>query len=120
MYEIFEKLIKERGLSLYRVSKDTGIPLSSLSDWKKGRYKSPKAERLQVLADYLGVSVSALLGTETEETAPDPLAGVVSRRLDDDDFRSVVSQAVKLSPPMLRHLRAYLELIRQEEQGGKQ
>lgn len=35
MYEIFEKLLNERGITAYRVSKDTGIPTSSLTDWKK-------------------------------------------------------------------------------------
>lgn len=112
MYEIFEKLLKDRGLSLYRVAKDTGIPLSSLSDWKQGRSGAPKAERLRVLADYLGVSVSELVGDDTAEPA-DPLAGVVSHRLNDDDFRSVVSNAVEMSPAMLRRLRAYVEMMRE-------
>jgi len=112
MYAIFEKMIKDRGLSLYRVSKDTGIPMSVLSDWKNGRTKGPKAERLQVLADYLGVTVAELLGAEKESNA-DPLAGIVSRRLDDDDFRAIVTDAVQLSPAMLRRLRTYVELMRE-------
>ncbi|SCI17942.1 Uncharacterised protein [uncultured Ruminococcus sp.] len=34
MYEIFEKLLKERGITAYRVSKDTGISTATLTDWK--------------------------------------------------------------------------------------
>lgn len=61
MYEIFEKLLKERGISAYKVAKATGISTGSLSDWKKGR-SSPKADKLQKIADYFGVSVDYLLG----------------------------------------------------------
>lgn len=61
MYEIFEKLLRERGVSAYKVAKATGISTGSLSDWKKGR-SSPKADKLQKIADYFGVSVDYLLG----------------------------------------------------------
>lgn len=55
MYEIFLKLLKERGVKASDVSKATGIPQSTFSDWKKGRSK-PKDEKLQKIADYFGVS----------------------------------------------------------------
>lgn len=35
MYEKFERLLRERNLTPYRVSRDTGIAQSSLSDWKR-------------------------------------------------------------------------------------
>lgn len=38
MYEIFEKLCKERGYTASRVSKETGIATSTLTSWKKGIY----------------------------------------------------------------------------------
>lgn len=37
MYDIFEKLCKEKGVSAYRVSKATGISTATLSDWKTGK-----------------------------------------------------------------------------------
>ena len=37
MYEIFEQLLKKRKITPYRVSKETGVPQSTLSDWKRGR-----------------------------------------------------------------------------------
>lgn len=55
MYEIFLKLLKERGVKASDVSKATGIPQSTFSDWKKGR-SAPKDEKLQKIADYFGVS----------------------------------------------------------------
>ncbi|MCR0257683.1 helix-turn-helix domain-containing protein [[Clostridium] innocuum] len=71
MYEIFEKLLKEKGITAYRVSKETGIPTSSLTDWKKKRSK-PKFENIKKIADYLGVSIEYLLGeTETKVLKPE-------------------------------------------------
>lgn len=55
MYEIFLKLLKERGVKASDVAKATGIPQSTFSDWKNGRSK-PKDEKLQKIANYFGVS----------------------------------------------------------------
>ena len=38
--------MKEKELTAYRVSKDTGISQASLADWRKGRSK-PKIDKLQ-------------------------------------------------------------------------
>lgn len=69
MYEIFENLLKERGITAYKVAKDTGISTGSLTDWKKGR-SAPKADKLQKIADYFGVTVDYLLGNEPKEKTP--------------------------------------------------
>lgn len=65
MYENYEKIIKAKGLTNYKVSKDTGIAQSVLSTWKNGG-TTPRVEKLQILADYLGVSVDYLLGVQTD------------------------------------------------------
>lgn len=67
MYEIFAKLLEERGVTAYKVSKATGIAGSTFSDWKNGR-STPKQDKLQKIADYFGVSVDFLI-TGKEETA---------------------------------------------------
>lgn len=67
MYEIFEKLLKEKNVSAYRVSKETGIPTSSLTDWKKKRSK-PKFDNLKKLADYFGVTIEYLIGESDIKT----------------------------------------------------
>lgn len=54
MYSQYKELIDRKGISSYRVSKDTGIPYSCLSDWKKGRSK-PKIDKLILLSDYFKV-----------------------------------------------------------------
>ncbi len=66
MYDIFEKLCKERGITAYRVSKDTGISTATLSDWKTGK-SHPKADKIRILADYFGVSPE-YIATGVEES----------------------------------------------------
>jgi transcriptional regulator with XRE-family HTH domain len=61
MYERYESIIKELGITTYRLCKETGIPPSTFSDWKKGK-SSPKIDKMQKIADYLGVHVDYLLG----------------------------------------------------------
>lgn len=39
MYERYVELRNQKGVSDYRVAKDTGIPKSTFSDWKSGRSK---------------------------------------------------------------------------------
>ena len=65
-YEIFSKLLHERNLTAYQVYKATGVPQSTLSDWKKGRYR-PNAEKLLKIANFLGVTVEYLLTGDEEK-----------------------------------------------------
>ena len=60
MFEKYEALCEERGITSYQVSKDTGIAQSTLSDWKSGR-SNPKVDKLKILADYFGVSIEYFL-----------------------------------------------------------
>lgn len=68
MYEIFEQLLKKHDITPYRVYKETGVPQSTLSDWKNGK-GVPKIDKLQKIADYFGVTVDYLInGNEQKET----------------------------------------------------
>ncbi len=60
MYEKFSKLLEDNGITAYKVSKDTGIPTATLSEWKNGRY-NPKLDKLQILADYFDVEITYFL-----------------------------------------------------------
>ena len=64
MYDVFEQLLKARGLNAYKVSKATGISSQTLSAWKQGLY-TPKREKMEKIAEYLGVTVEYLMGTVT-------------------------------------------------------
>jgi len=60
MYEKFERLVKARGISTYRVAKDTGLSTTVFSDWKSGKSK-PKVDKLKKIADYFGVTIEYFL-----------------------------------------------------------
>ena len=67
-YENFEKLCKENNVKPATVSKSTGVPTSTLTSWKQGKY-TPKQKTLQPIADYFNVSVDYLItGKENEFT----------------------------------------------------
>lgn len=63
-YADFEKLLREKNLTVYRVAKETGISASTFSDWKNGR-STPKADKLAKIANYFGVGLDEWMGTET-------------------------------------------------------
>ncbi len=60
MYEKFAVLLQQHSVTTYRVSKDTGIPANTFTDWKTGRSK-PKVDKLVVLAKYFGVPIEYFL-----------------------------------------------------------
>jgi transcriptional regulator with XRE-family HTH domain len=61
LYERYEQLIQELGLTSYRVAKLAGIGEYILSDWKRGR-STPNADNMAKIAKVLGVSSEYLLG----------------------------------------------------------
>ena len=54
MYEIYERLRNEKGVTDYEVAKQTGIPTATLSNWKAKRY-TPKFDKIAKIAEYFGV-----------------------------------------------------------------
>ena len=69
MYDVFEKLCAEKGVTPYRVCKETGLTTSTISNWKAGRY-TPKTDKLQKIADFFGVSIEFLMTGEEKEQEP--------------------------------------------------
>ena len=59
-YQRFCKLLEINKTTVYRVSKDTGISASTLTDWKYGR-SAPKADKLKRLAEYFDVGINYFL-----------------------------------------------------------
>lgn len=56
------------GIKLKDVSSSTGISISLLSDWREGRLPSAKnLSKLQLLAEYLDISLSELLFSKKEQ-----------------------------------------------------
>jgi len=67
MYERFVQLLQENKLTPYRVSKETSVTQSTLSDWKTGR-ATPKTATMQKIADFFEVSLDWLTGNSDFRT----------------------------------------------------
>lgn len=57
MYEKFEALLNEKGVTAYQIAKATNVPTSVFYDWKAGRYE-PKVDKIKKIADYFGVPLT--------------------------------------------------------------
>ena len=69
MYEIYQRLLDEKGLKNADVARATGISNMTLSDWKRGK-SVPKSDKMQKIAEFLNVTEDYLrTGKETEFTA---------------------------------------------------
>ena len=101
MYEIFARLIEERGLSAYKVSKDTGISQATLSDWKRGRC-TPKMDKLQKLADYFHVSIDYLMGNEPIKR--DPM----------DDLKFALFGEGEITDEMFEEVKSFAQFVKQK------
>ena len=71
MFEIFEKLLKGRGITAYRFCKDTGVSTSTISTWKKKNSKIGM-DLAETISNYFGVSIDYLMtGKEDEQKGKD-------------------------------------------------
>jgi transcriptional regulator with XRE-family HTH domain len=67
--EIFVKNLRyyltERGKSQADVSRDLKIPITTISNWYHGN-RYPRPDKMQKLADYLGISMNNLISDDTK------------------------------------------------------
>ena len=66
MYKIYAKLRDARGVTDYRVAKDTGIGKATLTDFKRGNHE-PSLGTLKKLADYFGVTIDYFVNGRSDE-----------------------------------------------------
>lgn len=117
MYAIFEKLCKEKGVSAYRVSKDTGISTATLSDWKTGK-SHPKADKIQILANYFNVNAEYIQnGDENSQQAgwyTDPATVQAAQEIfDDPDLHALFDAARDSKPDALKAAAALLKVYKE-------
>ncbi|EDX41569.1 helix-turn-helix domain-containing protein [Limosilactobacillus reuteri] len=58
VYTAVKKVAYEKGKSIYRIERDLGLSNGYISKWNKSM---PGADKLQAVADYLGVTPQYLL-----------------------------------------------------------
>lgn len=85
MYELYCKYRDKKGYKDSDVSKGTGIPASTFSDWKSGRSK-PNTEKLKKIADFLD-TMAEYLDEQNGEIVTCPECGFTYCRTDNQDIK---------------------------------
>lgn len=86
-YEKFTAMLESTGERVFTVSKATGIPPSTFSDWKSGK-SLPKTEKLAKIAKHFGVSVAYFLDDDVLSAVDFALWGEV-RTLTEEEKQDV-------------------------------
>lgn len=121
LYERYCQMRDKKGLKDADVAKATGIYKSTFSDWKYGR-SVPKIEKLQKIADYLGVTVNALMNDDVQVNVHDvyylnPKTAAVAQDIYDDSDLRALFDAAKDSRP--QDLKMAAELLRRLKETNK-
>lgn len=121
MYEIFEKLLKTTGLKAADVVRGTGLPSSLFSEWKRGK-SNPKADKLQLIADFFGVSLEYLMTGEEKEGGEtyylnDETREIAQEIFENPDLRSLFDMSRKMPPERLKAHIEFIEKLYKQEKG---
>lgn len=118
MYEIFERLCREKGVTPYRVCKDTGLTTATLSNWKAGRYV-PKADKMQIIADYFGVSLEYLMSGEEKQGyyLNEETAKLAQEMYEDEDMRSLFDMKRNMPPERFKAHMEFMKNLYNQEKG---
>lgn len=116
MYEVFERLLKEKGVRASDVCKATGVSSSAITDWKKGRY-SPKADKLQKIADYFEVPIDYLMTGEMPSGyyINSETARVAQEIFENNELRALFSVERDMKPEDLKALHTMALALKRKE-----
>ena len=114
MYELFQKLLDSKGIKASVVSRETGIPYSTFSDWKAGRY-TPKADKLKKIADYFGISVNYFLCNDMN-TSDDSVQTFDDYAYYDDPETAKIVKQLRDNPELSAIFNAYSNLEPEDAQ----
>ena len=120
-YENFEKLCNLNGVRPGTVSKATGISTATLTSWKQGKY-TPKQDKLQLIADYFGVTLEYLMtGSEKENNETyylnEETADMAQKIFENKELRLLFDTAKDASPEDLETVHSMLLALKRKERG---
>lgn len=121
MYDVFEQLLQKFGVTTYQVSKATGIPQSTLSNWK-ARRNLIRGDKAQKIADYFGVSVDYLMTGKEKEGGEkyylnDETAEMEQALFENRNLRVLFDAARDASPEDLKTTYDMLMALKRKERG---
>lgn len=105
LHKAITELCEKKGVSGYRLCKDTGIQPSILTDLKMGRQKSLSAVNAEKIANYFGVSVGYLLGNEQKNPVTENGNGISKSKAD------FIKKVMQMSDADLERLSLLLQVV---------
>lgn len=109
MYEIYQRLLDEKGLKNSDVSRGTGVSNMTLSDWKRG-VSTPKYENMEKIANFLGVTVE-YLKTGKGRTYNDEDALLDVQISEDFELKEAIKKYYNLDDRKKKHVIELINLL---------
>ncbi|MBE0335080.1 helix-turn-helix domain-containing protein [Paenibacillus sp. 23TSA30-6] len=116
--ERIESVMKERGISRYKLSKETGIPYTTVTQILNGRTKNPQIAALQKIADYFNKPLDYFTKEETEENSDSQQYPEWATPRDIRDFKKILEEdepvmfdGVPISPEDKEKIRRVMEAM---------
>jgi transcriptional regulator with XRE-family HTH domain len=103
MYEIFEELLKKTGVKTADVARATGLAPTTFSDWKSGK-SSPKQDKMQLIADYFGVSIYYLLNGKEKDMSFSKESELWISVRHDKELLNAIEKYLNLSEEKKKHV----------------
>lgn len=130
MFERYLEMLKEKGIKNIDVSRATGIPASTFSDWKKGK-SSPKRDKIEKIANFFDINPDWLAGTsdikiklknnlnEQEQSCYlNPETSKIAQEIYDNKELSLLFDAAKdAEPEDLQTIHSMLMALKRKEKG---
>ena len=121
MYEIFEKLCQQRGITPYRFCKDTGISTSTISTWKRsGHNCGPKLQK--IVSEYFDIPVDYLMTGKNPEPKQgyylnDETAAIAQEIFENKELRMLFDASRNATPEDLLTVRDMMLALKRKERG---
>lgn len=110
IYERFDSLRKSKDVTVYAVSKATGITTTTFTNWKKGKY-TPKQDKLQLIANYFGVSLDFLTTGEEFDVYSDEVTDLYAKIRSDKELAKALLIYFELSDEQKNHIIDNIKMI---------
>lgn len=108
-YARFFDEYSKRGLTPYKISKDTGIATATLSDWKKG-ISMPKKDKIDTISNYLGVDPDFIIyGSQRNLSDEDALLDV--NFSEDPELKAAIKKYYTLDDHKKKHVIELINLL---------
>ena len=120
LYEQIRDIAKEKGYSINRLEKELGFARSSINKFNKNK---PSTDKIQQIADLLGVSIDYLLSGSDSDQNPgyylnEETAKAAQEIFENKELRMLFDAARDADPEDLRALHNMALALKRKERGN--